>query len=198
MSWKREVFWTHLLPIFSWSTFQRLRVIWKKIPKTQGGCSPWIHLFTVSGERCVHRLRRQWGGHPTGGAGTGRWAGHFSGIRDAVGKGCWTMQGLCRGGGVFVLRRMLQRKFCWDLKVPWSGPRGEDTRETLPEAGRKPGCVATLQAEMQTPTLPWPLGAQWQLQSPKEKLESRRTWFLWFLSALQFSESTTLCFKSSC
>ena len=91
MLWKREVFWTDLLPIFSWSTFQRLRVIWKKIRKTQAGCSPQIHSFTVSGERCVHWLSRQWGGHPSGGGVTGRWAGHFSGIRSAVGKGCWAM-----------------------------------------------------------------------------------------------------------
>ena len=68
---------------------------------------------------------------------------------------------------------MLQKKFCWDLKVPWSGPRGDGTWEILLEARRKAGDVATLQAEMQTRAAPWPQEAHWQLQSPKERLETR-------------------------
>lgn len=35
--WKREVFWTDLLPIFSWSIFLVPRVIWKKIQEPREG-----------------------------------------------------------------------------------------------------------------------------------------------------------------
>lgn len=61
-----------LLSIFSWSSSQRLRAIWEKIPETQRGCFSHVHSFSASGERRVHQLRRQWGGRPSGGAGTGR------------------------------------------------------------------------------------------------------------------------------
>ena len=146
-------FITVLLSIFSWSSFQRFRAIWEKIPKTQGGCFSHVHSFRVSGERWVHQLRRQWGGRPSGGAGTGRRANHFGGIGNAVGKGCWAV-GVCMEVGLSLCTGEDAAEKVKSLLRPKGALEGAKRRGHVRDftGSREEGWgVDPLQAGMQTP-----------------------------------------------